>query len=93
MANVNINVIRVSGTNISHESITHVGNSISNWEWTREQVIKSIELGTNTFYVIDAQGKRSQVGVIYPKDGRAPYLRSYADAVWNDNLLSLPKRT
>jgi Protein of unknown function (DUF3892) len=71
-----------------HEHITHLGNPPS-WVWTREQVIQSIEAKTNTFFVLDAQtGKRSDVGVVRLTQG-APYLRTYADGVWNNNLLSL----
>ena len=52
-------------------------------------VIRSIEAGTNTFFVIDPYtGKRSEVGVVRPA-GRAPYVRTHADGDWNDNLLSL----
>lgn len=72
-----------------HEHITHVGNPSAGWKWTREQVISSIDAGTNTFYVTDPNnGKRSNVAVIRPS-GRAPYLRTHADGDWNDNLLSL----
>ena len=39
--------------------------------------------------VIDPRtGKRADVGVVR-QNGRPPYLRTYADGVWNDNLLSL----
>jgi hypothetical protein len=73
----------------SHEHITHVGNPGVGWIWTREQVISSIESQTNTFYALDpTTGKRSDVGVVRPP-GRAPYLRTYADGDWNNNLLSL----
>jgi hypothetical protein len=59
------------------------------WRWTREQVIASIEAQTNTFFVVDPRnGKRADIGVVRPP-GRAPYLRTYADGDWNDNLLSL----
>jgi hypothetical protein len=72
-----------------HEHITHVGNPRANWVWTREAVIESIDAKTNTFFVLDpATGKRSNVGVVRP-DGRLPYLRTYADGDWNNNLLSL----
>ena len=58
-------------------------------KWTREQVIASIDAGTNTFYVIDPRnGKRSDVGVVRVA-GKAPYLRTHADGDWNNNLLSL----
>lgn len=76
----------------SHEHITHLGNQYSNppWKWNRENVITSIEAGTNTFYVVDrGNGKRSEVAVVRPV-GRSPYLRTHADGDWNDNLLALP---
>jgi hypothetical protein len=77
----------------THEHITHVGNkTTANWMWTREQVIQSIEEKTNTFYVLDPKnGKRSDVGVVRPTDGRAQFLQTYADGDWNNNLLSLPE--
>ena len=71
-----------------HEHITHLGNCPA-WKWTREQVIASIDAGTNTFFVVDpVTGRRSEVGVMRP-NGRAAYLRTHADGDWNDNLLSL----
>lgn len=33
---------------------------------------------------------RVSVGVVHPAHG-APYLRTYADQKWNNNLLSLPR--
>jgi Protein of unknown function (DUF3892) len=72
-----------------HEHITHVGNPAANWMWTREQVIASIDAKTNTFYVLEpGTGKRADIGVVR-ESGKAPYLRTYADGKWNNNLLSL----
>ncbi len=71
-----------------HEHITHVGNP-PQWVWLREDVIASIEAKTNTFFVRDPHsGKRSEIGVVR-EPGKAPYLRTYADGNWNNNLLSL----
>lgn len=92
MADCQINFITKSSSQAYHEHITHVGNtsSVPPWKWTREDVIKSIENRTNTFYVLDAvTGKRAYVGVVR-QAGRAPYLRTHADGIWTDNLLSLP---
>lgn len=92
MADCRITCIRKLDRFSSHEHITHVGNQAAGWIWSREDVIESIEAKTNTFYVYDdTKQKRSDVGVIYPNDGRKPYLRTYADNDWNDNLLSLPQ--
>lgn len=71
-----------------HEHITHLGNP-PGWVWPREEVIGSIEAKTNTFFVLDPNsGKRSYIGVMR-ESGKAPYLRTYADGNWNNNLLSL----
>ena len=93
MADCRITHVRKPNRQSSHEHITHVGNignASGNWIWPRADVIKSINNGTNTFYVFEG-GKRSGVGVVNPDDGRAPFLRTYADGYWNDNLLALPE--
>jgi hypothetical protein len=69
-----------------HEGITHVGSG--NTKWARSQVIAWIESHTHTFYICVA-GKRSDVRVVIGPDGK--YLRTYADDIWNDNLLALPE--
>lgn len=89
MADVQVTCIKKSHALSTHEHITHLGNPQSNWMWTREQVIASIDAKMNTFFVKDPNtGKRADIGVVRPAD-RAAYLRTYADGVWNDNLLSL----
>lgn len=89
MADVQVTCINKSTPNGGHEHITHLGNPSAKWKWTREAVIESIDAKTNTFYVLDPKnGKRADVGVVRP-EGRAAYVRTYADGDWNDNLLSL----
>ena len=89
MPDVQVTCITKSSSQGGHEHITHLGAKSGQWKWTREQVITSIEAKTNTFYVMDASGKRADVGVVRPT-GQAPYVRTYADRVWTDNLLALP---
>ena len=90
MADVQVTCITKPHPQSSHEHITHLGNPAASWKWTREQVIASIDAGTNTFYVLDPRtGKRADVGIARPAGGRAPYLQTYADGDWNNNLLSL----
>lgn len=92
MADCRITCITKPNRSSSHEHITHVGNKAADWIWPRETVIQSIENKTNTFYVLDPNnGKRADVGVRHPTDGRFPFLQTYADGDWNDNLLSLPE--
>ena len=90
MSDVRITCILKSQSHGGCEHITDVGNPAGNWMWPVKQVIESIDAKTNTFFVLDpATGKRAEVGVVRPTDGRKPYLRTYADGYWNDNLLSL----
>lgn len=86
MADAQVTCINKQPRTSSHEGITHLGGV--NWRWTREEVIRSIRAGTNTFYTL-AGGRRSNIGVIDGPSGA--YLRTHADGYWNDNLLSLPE--
>jgi hypothetical protein len=88
MADVRVTCITKPDRDNSHEHITHLGGN--GWKWTREQVIASIEQETNTFFVLDAAKHRADVKVVDPGNGRARYVRTYADGVWTDNLLALP---
>ena len=73
----------------AHEHITQVGNPSVPWKLAVADVIYHIENQVDTFYVIDPRtNMRANVGVVRA-NGRAPYIRTYADGVWNDNLLSL----
>lgn len=86
---VQITCITKTAPNGGHEHISHAGNPAGNWMWPVEKIIISIDSGTNTFFVRDPRtGKRADVGVVRPT-GRRPYIRTYADGLWNDNLLSL----
>lgn len=89
MADAHVTCITKPNANSSHEHITHLGNPAAQWRWTREQVIASIDAGTNTFFVLDPlSGARANIGVVRDPN-KAPYLRTYADGRWNNNLLSL----
>lgn len=89
MADAQVTCIIKPNPQSPHEHITHLGNPAQNWMWTREKVIESIEAKTNTFFVLEpGTGKRADIGVVR-EPGKAPYLRTYADGKWNNNLLSL----
>lgn len=73
----------------SHEHITHIGNIAGNWRLTREDAIRRIDTKESAFYTVDrSTGKKVYIGVVR-EAGRSPYLRTYADGKWNDNLLAL----
>ena len=89
MSDVRITCNTKSAPNGGHEHITRAGNPAGNWDWPVEQIIASIDAKTNTYFVVDSiTGRRADVGVVRPV-GKRPYIRTYADGVWNDNLLSL----
>ena len=89
MPDVEITCVTKPDRNSTQDRITHVGGS--GWKWSAEDVVASIENGTNTFFVIDAARHRSNVGVVDPGNGRRKYLRTCADGDRNNNLLALPE--
>lgn len=84
MADLQVTCIDKPDRNDSHESISYLGGY--GWHWTRLQVVQMIRERTNSFYTM-VDGKRADVGVVDGPHG--PYVRTYADGVWNDNLLAL----
>ncbi len=75
----------VTRTGNTHEHITHLGGPC--WRLRLSDIIVSIDSKTNTFYTV-VDGKRADVGVVDGSSGR--YVRTYADGLWNNNLLALP---
>ena len=74
-----------------HEHITHVGNNYEGWRMTREAVIRLIDSKQESFCTQNrSTGETAHVGVVH-ETGKAPYLRTYADGAWTNNLLSLPE--
>lgn len=87
MSELQITCIVKPNVSSQHEHITHVGGS--DWFFTREKVIEKIEAKTDTFYVVDpVSRKRAYVGV-RRIPGKVPFIQTYADGDWNNNLLSL----
>lgn len=89
MADVRVECINKQPRESTHEGITHLGGTAGGgWRWTRQQVVDSIRAGTNTFYTLE-DGRRANIGIV---DGpRGPYLMTYADGRWTNNLLALPE--
>jgi hypothetical protein len=89
---VRITHIRLTG------STTH--ENISDFQWVQEDgssrgttrkanMVRWIDVEGGRAYVTSARGNAT-VGVVKPQ-GSTPYLRTYADGVWNNNLLALPR--
>jgi hypothetical protein len=71
-----------------HEHITHIGNTAGEWRLSREITIQKIDANSEAFYTIDkTTSLKMYIGVVR-EQGKTPFLRSYADGKWNDNLLA-----
>jgi hypothetical protein len=88
MADLRVTCINKLNRQSTHEGITHlgVGDGSNRRRWTRQQVIDSINAGTNTFYTL-VNGNRGNIGVVEGPTG--DYVRTFQDGRPNDNLLSL----
>lgn len=90
---VRITHVRLEGFPEDHQHIT-------SYKWVNEAdsgtgtsnkptMVEWIDVKKGRAYV-GAGSSRVEVGVVRP-DNAAPYLRTYADQQWNNNLLSLPR--
>lgn len=86
MADARVTCINKQPRDNPYDGITYLGGK--DWKWTRQQVIDSINAGTNSFHTL-VNGNRGDIGVVHGPNG--DYVRTYADGQWNDNLLSLPE--
>ena len=88
MADCRIIKVRKPNRYSPHEHITHV--QIIDLIYPRSMIIGYIDDGSNTFYTYDdITHKRADVFVRRIK-GLDPFIQTYADNDWGDNLLSLP---
>lgn len=86
MSDLQVTCINKQPRSNPHEGIINLGGA--GWRWTRAQVVDLINRKVHTFHT-RVNGKRAEIGVVDGPSG--PYLRTYADGVWNDNLLALPE--
>lgn len=57
---------------------------------SREEAIRRIDSKQEAFYTIDrTTGAKVYIYVVRGDGMKAPYLRTYADGKWKDNLLAL----
>lgn len=88
---VRCTAIRMSAGGYRHEHITHIrwegsnGTGVS----TRAEMVAYVERGEKA-YVKDKQGDVAFLRVRVSSAGNK-YVQTYADGIWSDNLLALPR--
>ncbi|SRR5258708_23840768 len=89
MSEYQVNCITKPHPESRHEHITHIGNTNTGWQLSREEAIRRIENKQEAYYTVDRNsGQRAYIGVVREGGLKGAYLRTYADGVWNDNLLA-----
>jgi hypothetical protein len=86
MADVRITCIQLACPSRQHELVTHVGNCTG--RWPTEQVIVWLESGAHSLFVLNAVGRIARLRVVR-EPGKRPYLRTFVDDAWTDDLLAL----
>jgi hypothetical protein len=90
---IEITAIRMSTGGTKHEHITNLKwkNTTTNSEGssTRQTIVDWLDKDSNQA-IITSGSKTVFVGVVRPVTG-SPYVRTYADGIWTDNLLALPR--
>jgi hypothetical protein len=85
--------IRMSAGGYHHEHITHIAwrnNTTGATGFsTRQEMVQFVESG-NSAYVQDGRGNVAYLAVRVSSAGNK-YVQTYADGIWSDNLLALPR--
>lgn len=99
MGDYQITCINKPDRDSAHDRITHIGNGT--WRLALDTAIAMIQAKQHSFYTLTPTNlfstlpqARADVGVVAGTQGlfgTRPYLRTYADGVWTDNLLALPE--
>jgi hypothetical protein len=89
---IQITNVRFSGTEKTHQTIiryawvnTTTGAAGNN---DKPSMVEYVDSKKNTV-VVGSGANQVQVGSVHPDSG-APYLRTYADGKWTNNLINLP---
>ena len=84
--------VRMSNAGVGHEHIASVKwknpDSGQTGESTREKMVDWISNKSGSAYVCGGDGHMARVEVV---SGNPPYIRTYADGIWTDNLLALKR--
>lgn len=84
---VQLSRVRLWTPGTSHEHISHLGNNTA--MWTRAQIVAWIQSGEYGFYTND--GRQTAYVHVRKNSSGTQYVQTYADNVYTDNLLALPR--
>jgi hypothetical protein len=91
---IQITAVQLSPGGTTHQHIVRLRRKSpatgSSGDCARAEIVKWIEEEDGEAYTDDGRGHRADVLVVTPVYGDK-CLRSYADGVWTDNLLVLPR--
>lgn len=89
---VYIYMVKLASGGSKHSHITAVKwknpDSGKSGESTRQTMVDWISKKNGSAYVCGDHAHIAKVGVV---KGDPPYIRTYADGAWSDNLLALPR--
>jgi hypothetical protein len=85
--------VQMSSGGTAHQHIASVKwknpDSGKSGESTRQNMVDFISNKGGSAYVCGGDAHIARVGVV--KKAEPPYIRTYADGEWSDNLLALPR--
>jgi len=84
---VQLSRVRLVAPGTGHEHISYLGDNTT--MWTRAQIVAWIESGEYGFYTND--GYRKAYVHVRTSSLGTKYVQTYADNVYTDNLLALPR--
>ena len=86
---IKITCVRFRGETVAHTHISHVGGPAGGgWLMPTSQAMRTIESGTNEFYMAGEDGSRVKIEI--EQGPRRKHLRARRGDVWCDDLLNLP---
>ena len=89
MKELEVNCVTKTKVASGRETVTQIGNHIHRWTLSHEIAIQRIQAKVEAYYTLDRKTRRRSVVAVVREPGRAPYLGTHVDGVWNDDLLAL----
>lgn len=89
MNELEVNCVTKTKGASGRETVTQIGNHTHRWTLSQEIAIQRIQAKVEAYYTLDRKTRRRSIVAVVREPGRAPYLGTHVDGVWNDDLLAL----